>query len=130
MWIFTKYGFFSIACARNENGGIDPSLLMVRTRMSEHLENLKRRFPALEAFEIRGAEFADYPFRLIVPKSLWTSLLVSLAEEQTWSNFKNEAAAYEKEHEHSGRYVDALHRVWSVMRQYLQRRNVKNAEDR
>ena len=35
-----------------------------------------------------------------------------LAQEQSWSNFKNEAARYQR---WDRRYVRALHEVWEVM---------------
>lgn len=44
MWIFTRHGFFSVVCARKEQGGpgeaIDPDLLMVRARTRHHLKAL------------------------------------------------------------------------------------------
>jgi hypothetical protein len=55
----------------------------------------------------------DYRYRLIIPKASWTAIIGELAQEQEWSNFKNEAAKYQGR---SGRrYVDALHDVWGVM---------------
>jgi len=45
MWIFTKYGFFSIACANKPGSGdIDPNVVMVRSRLKGHLVNLRERF--------------------------------------------------------------------------------------
>ena len=48
MWIFTRYGFFSIACASKTDGTIDPDKVMVRARLHEHLVSLKYRFPDSE----------------------------------------------------------------------------------
>ena len=42
-----------------------------------------------------------------------TSWYRSLAQEQEWSNFKNEVAAYQGKAD--SEYVHALHEVWSVM---------------
>ena len=47
MWIFTRYGFFSIACANKPDGTINHDTVMVRARLYEHLVSLKERFPAL-----------------------------------------------------------------------------------
>jgi len=48
MWLFTQYGFFSAVCAREGDGSytnrVDPTRIMVRARLKNHLENLKRRF--------------------------------------------------------------------------------------
>src|ERR1035437_1795310 len=120
MWVFTKYGFYSIACADQAGRGrkIDPDTVMVRARTKQHLQNLKERF----AFMLVGGNFAiedrketDYRFRILMPKATWVKMLTVLAEEQTWSNFKDEAARAEKKMGWSHRYVEALHSVWHTM---------------
>ena len=62
MWIFTRYGFFSIACANNPDGTINPDTVMVRARLHEHLVNLKERFPGseLDKAEILSWDGRDY----------------------------------------------------------------------
>jgi hypothetical protein len=91
---------------------------MVRVRVRKHLTNLQRRFTSLARVKIVALPGSDYGYRLIVPKTAWIDVLKALAEEQTWSNFKNEAAA---QSEATGSaYVNALHEVWGVM-QKLQR---------
>jgi hypothetical protein len=115
MWIFTVYGFYSVACAdkQDEDGNwcIDPDNLMVRARVKQHLENLKERF-GLDG-KIVESSGTDYLFRMFVPKQVWAACLEEMAKEQSWSNFKSEC-----EH-HIGRvgkpYVNALHRIWHVM---------------
>ena len=117
MWVFTRYGFFSIACARNKNGSIDIDRVMVRARMRKHLDNLRERFPdsAFGRAEILRDAGTDYLFRVIVAKSEWAAALSQMAMEQTWPGFKSEAARFERLHEDSSRYVDALHQVWWSM---------------
>jgi hypothetical protein len=64
-------------------------------------------------YPILATPTADYPYRVVVPKSLWATLLSELALEQSWSNFKNEVAAFQEE---GGReYSQALHDVWARM---------------
>lgn len=113
MWIFTRYGFYSIACARKPDGSIDPAMMMVRARRKSHLARLQFRFPKLAAAEIVKTESTDYRYRLVVPKADWTAALAELAEEQSWSNFKSEAARFQGQA--GARYIHALHDVWSVM---------------
>ncbi len=113
MWLFTRYGFYSIACARKPGGAPDPALLMVRGRRKQHLANLQKRFRALSGLEIVTSPERDYRYRLIVPKSVWVGIMGELAGEQDWSNFKNEAARHLGVAEAT--YSDALHEVWSVM---------------
>jgi hypothetical protein len=55
----------------------------------------------------------DYRYRLIVPKASLVTVVAALAEEQEWSNFKDEAAQFQGAA--GSDYVRALHRVWGVM---------------
>jgi hypothetical protein len=111
VWLFTRYGFYSIACARQPNGTIDRGTVMIRARRAAHLSNLQKRFPALTDGEILTLPNRDYHYRLIVPKEVWADTLAELGREQDWANFKNEAAKFNGHDE----YVNALHKVWSVM---------------
>ena len=107
MWIFSIYGFYSVAAGEKNQ-------LMVRSRMRQHLEALQRRFPKqLGNGKIVESRTNDYKFRLVVGRKAWESVVVELAKEQTWSNFKGQVAK-NKDHMASG-YEDALHRVWAIM---------------
>jgi hypothetical protein len=132
MWLVTRYGFYSIACAQKPDGKIDPSKLMMRARSATHLDNLKARFPVLAGQEIRTTPDHDYRWRLIVTKATWSKIVAELVEEQEWSNFKNEAHRYQGDA--GSDYVRALHDVWSVMNalQEIERRvgRKKSAADR
>lgn len=118
MWIFTKYGFFSVVCARQGDGShgqpVDPSRMMVRARLREHLTALRERFPEhLGDCEIKEFVGTDYAFRLFVDKQAWTEVAASLAEEIEYDNFKSTVGR------HQGRkgadYEHSLHEVWSDM---------------
>jgi hypothetical protein len=117
MWIFTRYGFVSVACASKQDGKIDQDNVMLRARSRQHLVNLKERFPDSELgnAEILASAGTDYKYRVIVPKVAWASILSELAMEQTWSNFKNEASLFAQTHKLRTLYVDALHKIWDVM---------------
>ncbi len=118
MWIFTRYGFYSIACASKPDGSLDIQSVMVRARCIAHLRGLQKRFPALAVGKILELPNRDYRYRLIIPKASWTTIVSELAQEQEWSNFKDEAARYQGA---SGRgYVRALHNVWEVMHRLQQ----------
>jgi hypothetical protein len=118
MWLFTKHGFFSAVCARQDAGKhgqpVDPDRIMVRARVRGHLEALKKRFPELLGeCEILESAATDYAFRLFVQKSAWVDVLAGLGEETDYDNFKAKVA------EHQGKagaaYERALHEVWAVM---------------
>jgi hypothetical protein len=116
MWLATRYGFYSIACAR-KNGGrsnkLDPNLLMVRARQERHLENLRQRFPTLAKYDIKSNAGTDYAYRLIVPKTVWAGIVAELVQEQTWANFKDEAARFLGNDYND--YHAVLHQVWAIM---------------
>src|SRR5665213_1112104 len=92
MWLFAKYGFFSAVCAAKSKtgGGIDPSRIMVRARLKQHLENLKARFATLKSAKILTDAGTDYRYRFIVPKEVWTDVVTELANEIDYCNFKGE----------------------------------------
>jgi hypothetical protein len=113
MWLFTRYGFFSVACASKSDGALDPDTLMIRARRKAHLQKLQVRFPAIARAEILAWPNSDYRYRIIITKTVWAEIVAALAREQTWSNFKDEAAHFQGTT--GSAYVDALHKVWSTM---------------
>jgi hypothetical protein len=88
-------------------------MLMVRARVRKHLTNLQRRFPSLANAKILSLPCRDYGFRLIVPKAVWVEALQEMAEEKTWTNFKNEAAA--RKADTGSAYINKLQDVWWEM---------------
>jgi predicted small integral membrane protein len=130
MWIFTRYGFFSIACATGADGALDADTVMVRSRLREHLLSLKERFPETELgkAEIQSSDHTDYRYRIVMPKAVWVAALTELATEQTWSNFKNETSRFTRAKKAAYTYVDALHRIWDVMHR-LQVQEKRKAEE-
>ena len=114
MWFFSTLGFYSVVCARNIDGSLDDSKVMVRARLREHLENLAGRFfDDLYATPIITTNDTDYRYRIVIPKETWGNLLKEMATEITYSNFKGEVSK-NKEHVQSG-YERSLHDVWNVM---------------
>lgn len=118
MWLFTKYGFFSIVCARQGDGGyrqpVDRERLMVRARVRSHLIAIQKRFAELIGnCEIKTFPNSDYAFRIFVEKSTWSQVLTGLNEELNYDNFKSEVVRYQGKE--GGDYEDSLHDVWSIM---------------
>ena len=113
MWIFTRYGFYSIACASKPDGSLDTQSVMVRARCKTHLTSLQNRFPKAAFGELFEFPHADYRYRLVLSKASWTVIVGELVKEQEWSNFKNEVANFQGA---AGRaYVRVLHDVWETM---------------
>jgi hypothetical protein len=116
MWIFTRYGFFSIVNARLRDGSPDPETVMVRARRMSHLRQLAERCPTLSGAEISTTLHRDYRYRILVSKAAWIAALAVLAEEQNWCNFKSEVAR--QQGSAGSDYVHALHSVWSIMNEF------------
>lgn len=117
MWIFTKYGFYSVVCARIGNGWdkqVDTNRLMVRARLKQHLDNLILRFPVLKSCELIETPHNDYRFRLFVEKTVWSEIAEQLAEELDYDNFKDKV----KQHLGDKKYEKCLGRVWSIMYEF------------
>jgi hypothetical protein len=116
MWLFTKYGFFSVVCARRGKGEsvkLDQKLLMVRARDRDHIEGLKRRFSReLGSYGIKESPSNDYRFRIFVPRKVWLGVARALAADIDYGNFKSEAARTQGKA--GDDYIDVLHTVWSV----------------
>jgi hypothetical protein len=123
MWVFSRYGFYSVASASKPDGSIDSGLVMVRARVRKHLEDLQVRFPLLAGAEIRHWPDHDYSYRILMAKESWVATIAELAQEQEWSNFKDETEAFQGVA--GSEYVDTLHRVWSIMKNL----EVKGHED-
>ncbi len=118
MWIFTRYGFFSVVSARQGDGkygqAIDPARVMVRARVRGHLESLKERFADLIGLcDIHEFIGTDYDFRIFIDKRVWSRVLSELAEETDYDNFESEVARYQGRA--GAAYEHSLHEVWMVM---------------
>ena len=114
MWLFTRYGFLSVVCAKDDKGASLIDLLMVRARTQHHLRNLQIAFPELTG-KIHETMNTDYQFRIMVPKRVWQSVMAQLVDEQEWSNFKEEAGRFSKYRDKE--YLDVLHEVWGIVAQ-------------
>jgi hypothetical protein len=122
MWMFTKYGFFSVVCgrdyeatpgAKSKNAPIDPDVIMLRARSAEHLNALLDAtcdlWPADDCPEIIESDGNDYRFRIIVSREDWEQRIGPvLCAAVTYGNFKAEAAATLNDAE----YNTWLHETW------------------
>jgi len=119
MWLFTRYGFFSTACAYGKTltaATIAPGLIMVRAHDRQHLEALRKRFPAhLGGLKIKATENTDFFFPLLVPKRKWAEVCKGLAAETNWNKFKPEAERITRSMEHGHDYVNAIYQVWGTL---------------
>ena len=105
MWIFTKYGFFSVVTDE-----ADATQLKVRARAEGDLENLRKEcIPALSKTQV--TEQRDYCFRALISRELFAQGMAKVAEEIDYPNFKAEVM------ERQGHARESVYmKVWSVMR--------------
>ena len=101
MWIFTTHGFISIVQHKDT-----ADQFQIKSRVPEPLESL---WPE---YEIQVLDWADYMFRINVPKSEVIAVLLNeITESLDYTSFKHEC-------ENDQSYHDALVRVWTVMYNY------------
>ena len=103
MWIFTKRGFLSIVQHNSM-----PGHFQVKSRVADPLEQL---WPD---HEVEVIDWADYRFRITIPKDEVLAALKDEVEDVLYTSFKNECEANES-------YHYALTRVWAIMYNYQQR---------
>jgi hypothetical protein len=113
VWVFTQNGFYSVVAydpARDHGGPTrGEDLVLVRARVGDDLEALRRWFPDLE---IREHRRADYRFRTVLGRADWKRILEAEVDSLDYTNFKNRVA-----HNQGHKRHEAYMRVWDAMRQ-------------
>lgn len=102
MWIFTNHGFIAI---------------VQHKRFDDHFQVKSRVIDPLEIlwpdYEVEIINWADYRFRITIPKEKALTVLVEKASTVDYTSFKDECM---EDHD----YHHALVRVWSTMHAYQQ----------
>ena len=102
MWLFTRYGFYSVVQKKAGE-------YQIRGRLESHLAALK------SLCDVRGpivrTPHNDYRYRIVVSAWTWKRIASILAAEVEYSNFKSEVARVQGYDE----YERALHAVWRLM---------------
>ena len=110
MWIFTKQGYFSIACGRDYDDMLDPKTKMLRCRCSQQLEALKADYPdILHGKKVQFTYETDYSYRIILRQEELNLLLFEIADNIDYSNFKQEALCTNPG---DFQFIKLLHQVW------------------
>jgi hypothetical protein len=69
MWVFTRYGFSSFACATNAyavSDSVQTDRLMIRAYRRQDLQALQARFPDLRSLKIEAFTKRDYRYCIYV----------------------------------------------------------------
>jgi hypothetical protein len=114
MWIFSKYGFFSVTqhAKRRDN-------IQVRARTDQDLLDLKAAFPALDRCPIIETPDADYRWRLIVQRWKWEVVGSALVADIDYGNFKGKIATIPTQRNK----CPMLHEIWHHHHQYQERKH-------
>lgn len=114
MWIFTTQGFASVVKdterkARKSSRGAE--WLLLRCRTKNHIQSFERMLKRLGWSGMHSySPNRDYAYRLSLTRDQLAKLMVYVADDVDYPNFKVAASA-----EGGDRYHDALTRVWSSM---------------
>lgn len=106
MWVFSRYGFYSVV-RKPSDGGND--VYHLRARVREDLERLKKA--AGISGEIIESKFADYRFRLLLSKEELDRVMLVLADSVDYPNFKDEVAKQAGQRDRLNSYA----RIWAEM---------------
>ena len=106
MWIFTKHGFLSIV----QHNSME-SYFQVKSRVIEPLEII---WPD---HDIEVISWADYRFRITISKDDVVSVLANEINVINYTSFKNQCEKDEW-------YHHALTRIWGIMYNFQQRREL------
>jgi hypothetical protein len=86
MWLFTKFGFFSIVQKPED---IAIQTVTIRSRVKNDLISLCKQYLKSDC-KILTFENSDYRHRITVSKSEFASALMQIALDIDYDNFKNE----------------------------------------
>ncbi len=106
MWLFTKYGFYSIVKKPFQDKGM---VYQVRARVKEDLENLKKA-AGLDK-EILDSGFTDYRYRILANDEEYHKVMDAISQAVDYGNFKNEVAKHPDQVDRFHNY----HKVWGEM---------------
>lgn len=109
MWLFTPYGFVSAVQHFK-----DRTLMVLRFRTREHADlyaSLVDELTPGGRGKIEETLHTDYRYRFTIDRTTWALLLVKLADDIDYTNFKGQC----EEANGPGPYIRALHDVWGVM---------------
>ena len=86
MWLYTKYGFFSIVQHKD-----DPRKLLIRARFKEDIQQLAE---IIEDATHKPAEWqetpnADYRYRTTLDRTVFEAIALWMVQSIDYTNFKN-----------------------------------------
>lgn len=113
MWLFTRYGFFSVVQHKN-----NPDLVIVRARerrdikwLENFINEARADIPSHLMATVQETANSDYRFRIVATREEYQDLLKHLGDELDYTNFKDTV--------HGDPVRDnAYTEVWQTMRNF------------
>lgn len=109
MWLFTKYGFYSIV--QDEK---DKAIYKVRARKKADLQELQGNVIEISKGSILQDNQADYRFRIFINQQQLKAIMNHLSNIIDYSNFKDSIYRNKSQKDK----LDSYHKVWDVMYEY------------
>ena len=106
MWLFTKYGFYSIVKKPFPDVGM---VYQVRARVKNDLENLKKA-AGLDN-KVYDSGFTDYRYRILANDEEYQKIMDAVSKAVDYPNFKSEVAKHKDQDEK----LICYHKVWGAM---------------
>lgn len=112
MWAFTEHGFYSVVADRDQ----PDTVLWVRARSETDIDRFVDTvgIGTNRRYKTTHLPTADYPYRIRVPKYLWTKFLTATVAEIDYPNYKNRVALHDKDR------ARLYGEVWGVMARGLE----------
>jgi hypothetical protein len=113
MWLFTRHGFYSVVQDKKNNQQVQ-----VRARIQDNLQRLSSFVRSATDIDLPTAistPTADYAYRIVIEKALWTRIATALAAEINYTNFKDTVHGEEDRDE-------AYFEIWSAMNDLQEKR--------
>lgn len=116
MEIAALTGWYSIVLARHPITKMaDPSRVMIRARLRNHLERLVDRFQEdLGGADIIETVNADFRFRVIVTKETWIQVAAMMAADVSYIDLRT--GIEHLQGRSADDYLEALSQTWKVVR--------------
>lgn len=108
MWLFTKYGFYSIVKDSNN------AHYKCRARRKKDLVNLVSNFKYLKEYEIHCDKRADYHYRIFISQNHFSMLMLNFSNSIDYSNFKDNINGSADQVDK----IDYYSEVWEMMYSY------------
>lgn len=107
MWIASKYGFFSIVKDSKSSN------LQVRARCRKDLENICNGLPCLKGKHILYTMDSDYAYRIFISEEDLQVLMVFLAINLDYTNFKDKIHRIKDQKEKEPYYFKIWNAMWN-----------------